>query len=222
MVLGGAWQMGLIPVSGDALRGAIRLNKAAVEGNLRAFEIGRWAVLHPAEAAALLMPATVSTLPVDPIAYRETHLQAYQGARLARRFRALVDGIPDKALREFVARGYHKLLSYKDEYEVARLHLQTVEKAKEAFDGDLGVHFHLAPPLIARTGSDGRPKKRKFGPWMLTGFAMLARMKGLRGTPFDPFGYSAERKMERALIQQYEADLKAVMPKLTPQTQDLI
>ena len=222
MVLGGAWQMGLIPVSGDALRDAIRLNRAAVEGNLRAFEIGRWAVLHPADAAALVSPEAVSAIPVDPIAYREAQLIDYQGKSLARRFRSMVDSVEDPALRDAVARGYHKLLAYKDEYEVARLHLQTLDKAKAAFDGDLGLHFHLAPPIFSGTGPDGRPKKRRFGPWMLKGFSLLARMKALRGTPIDPFGYSVERKMERQLIAQFEADMASVLPKLTPDTRDLV
>jgi indolepyruvate ferredoxin oxidoreductase len=222
MVLGGAWQRGLVPVSGAAIREAIRLNKAAVEGNLRAFEIGRWAVLHPADATAMIAPKEHASLPVDPIAYREAHLVAYQGKRLGRRFRTLVDGIEDKALREAVAKGYHKLLAYKDEYEVARLHLRTLDKAREAFDGDFALHFHLAPPILGGTGSDGRPKKRKFGPWMLKGFGVLARMKSLRGTPFDPFGYSAERKTERALIAQFERDMRTVLPGLTAQTRDLV
>ena len=222
MVLGGAWQMGLVPVSGDALREAIRLNRAAVEGNLRAFEIGRWAVTHPQDAAAVLAPATVSDLPVDPIAYRETHLTVYQGRRLARRFRVLVDTISDEALRVAVAKGYHKLLAYKDEYEVARLHLQTHDRAREQFDGDFSMQFHLAPPILGGKESDGRPRKRAFGEWMLRGFRVLAAMKGLRGTLFDPFGYSAERKMERALIKQYEADMRDVLPKVTEQTRDLV
>lgn len=222
MVLGGAWQMGLIPVSGDALREAIRLNKAAVEGNLRAFEIGRWAALFPAEAAAILTPQTVSSVPVDPIAFREAHLVAYQNRRLAKRFRKLVDGVEDVALREAIAKGYHKLLTYKDEYEVSRLHLDTISKAKQTFDGDFSVQFHLAPPILGGKDSDGHPKKRAFGPWMLKGFGLLARMKPLRGTPFDPFGYSAERKLERALIRQFEADMNAVVPSVTPDTHDLV
>ncbi|HHX90577.1 MAG TPA: indolepyruvate ferredoxin oxidoreductase family protein, partial [Paracoccus sp.] len=222
MVFGGAWQMGLIPVSLDAIEQAIKLNKAAVEGNLRAFEIGRWAVSHPAEVAKLLNPAPEATAPVDPIAYRADHLVAYQNAALARRFRALVDPIEDEALRLAVAKGYHKLLSYKDEYEVARLHLQTMEKARAAFDGDFTPSFHLAPPILGGTGADGRPRKRRFGAWMLRGFGVLARFKGLRGTPLDPFGRSAERRMERALIAQYEADMADLLPRLTQANRDAV
>ena len=222
MVLGGAWQKGLVPVSGEALRQAIRLNRAAVEGNLSAFEIGRWAVTHPQDAAAVLAPNAVSDLPVDPIAFREGHLTAYQGKRLAKRFRKLVDAVPDDALRLAVAQGYHKLLAYKDEYEVARLHLSTMDKARAQFDGDFAIEFHLAPPILGGKDADGRPRKRAFGAWMLRGFKGLAALKGLRGTPFDPFGYSAERRMERGLITQFEADMKAVLPGVTPDTRDLV
>ncbi len=222
MVLGGAWQMGLIPLSGESIRDAIRLNKAAVEGNLRAFDIGRWAALHPEDAARVIEPADTASVPVDPVAYREAKLVAYQGKRLAKRFRKLVDQVEDKPLREAVAKGYFKLLAYKDEYEVARLHLATEAKARETFDGDFVMKFHLAPPIMTGTDSQGRPKKREFGPWMMSGFRMLAKMKGLRGTPFDPFGYSSERKMERSLIKQFEGDMQAALPKLAPETRDLI
>jgi len=222
MVLGGAWQRGLVPLPLEAIQQAIRLNKAAVDGNLRAFDIGRWAVLHPDQAAALLRPEGVSTLPVDPVAYREARLVAYQGPRLARRFRGLVDSVQDAPLREAVAKGYHKLLAYKDEYEVARLHLASAEAARAQFDGDFRMSFHLAPPILGGMGADGRSKKRTFGPWMLKGFALLARMKGLRGTPFDPFGYSVERREERALIAQFEGDMRDLLGKLTAANRDLV
>ena len=156
----------------------------------------------------------------EKIAFRADHLTAYQSARLARRYRKLVDPITDPKLKEAVAKGYHKLLSYKDEYEVARLHMQTMDKVRAEFDGDLTAAFHLAPPLMSRMGADGRPQKRKFGPWILRAFGLLARLKPLRGTPLDPFGYTAERKMERSLIRQYEADMAEVLPKLTSETRD--
>ena len=133
------------------------------------------------------------------------------------RFRRLVAAAPE-GLKLAVAEGYHKLLAYKDEYEVARLHLDTAEKAKAEFDGDFLMTFHLAPPILSRTGPNGRPVKKTFGPWMLHAFRVLARMKGLRGTAFDPFGRSADRRMERALIAQYEADMAEVLPKVTPAT----
>ena len=222
MVFGGAWQAGLIPVPLDAIRQAIVLNKAAVEGNLRAFEIGRWAVLHPDQAAAVLRPETASAESVDPVAFREAALVAYQGKALARKFRALVDSVPDTALREAVAKGYHKLLAYKDEYEVARLHLASAQKAREQFDGDLRMTFHLAPPILGGTGPDGRPKKREFGPWMLGVFKVLAGMKALRGTMLDPFGCTAERRHERALIAEYEADMAEWLPRMTPSNRDRV
>ncbi len=224
MIFGAAWQRGLIPLSHDAIAEAIRLNGAAVEANLRAFEIGRWAALYPNEVAKLLTPNGIDrprTL-VEKIAYRADHLRCYQGAGLAKRYTRMLDGITDERVREAVASGYHKLLSYKDEYEVARLHLETAEKARAEFGGDFRMKFHLAPPILSKAGSDGRPKKREFGPGILRVFRILARLKVLRGTPLDPFGYSAERRMERALIRQYEADMAEVLPKVTDATRDTV
>ncbi|MEX0338126.1 MAG: DUF6537 domain-containing protein, partial [Arenibacterium sp.] len=224
MVFGGAWQRGLIPLSLDAIRAAIELNGAAVEKNQRAFDIGRWAVLFPEDANNLLTPNVVQ-LPKsldEKIAFRADHLTAYQSKRLAKRYRKLVDTIEDKDLREAVAKGYHKLLAYKDEYEVARLLLQSEEKARAEFDGDFKMTFHLAPPILGGKAPDGRPKKRTFGAWMQTPLKLLTRLKGLRGTPLDIFGYTAERRMERALIKQYERDMKAVLPQLTAGTRDAV
>jgi indolepyruvate ferredoxin oxidoreductase len=224
LVFGAAWQRGLIPLTLEALHEAIRMNGAAVEKNLKAFDIGRWAVLHPEDAAAVLAPNVVA-LPKtleEKIAHRADQLVQYQGARLSKRYRKLVDSIEDAALREAVAKGYHKLLAYKDEYEVARLHLATAEKAAEAFEGDLKLTYHLAPPLLSKMGTDGRPMKREFGAGMLRGFKLLARMKALRGTPFDPFGRTAERRMERALITQYEADMREVLGAVTEGTRDAV
>ncbi|MDZ7709954.1 MAG: indolepyruvate ferredoxin oxidoreductase family protein [Roseovarius sp.] len=224
MVFGAAWQRGLIPLSHEAIAEAIRLNGAAVEANLRAFEVGRWAAHAPDEAARLVTPSVVDkpTTPDERIAYRADHLVKYQGKRLAKRYRKLVDGIDDEGAREAVAKGYHKLLAYKDEYEVARLHLETADKARAEFGGDFTMKFHLAPPILSKTGPDGRPVKREFGPWMLRGFGLLAPLKVLRGTPLDPFGRSAERKMERALIRQYEADMAEVLPRLDANTRDAV
>jgi indolepyruvate ferredoxin oxidoreductase len=213
LVFGAAWQRGLIPVSREAILKAIELNGAAVERNARAFEIGRWAALHPERAAEMLVPK-VTALPKSPserIDFRADHLVAYQGPRLARRYRKLVDGISDPRLREAVAKGYHKLLAYKDEYEVARLHLDTRAKAEAEFEGDFRLTYHLAPPLLSRPGPDGRPGKRAFGAWIERAYPILARMKSLRGTPFDVFGYTAERRMERRLIREYERDMAEVL-----------
>jgi len=222
MLFGAAWQAGLIPIALDAIDGALDLNGAAVEKNKRAFELGRWAQLNPEHVARILDPNVVDKPKSldEIIAFRADHLTQYQDAKLAQRYRALVDRVADPRLKEAVAKGYHKLLSYKDEYEVARL-LQTTEaKARAAFDGDLKLTYHLAPPLLSRTGPNGRPMKRAFGAWMGKAFPLLARFKGLRGTRLDVFGYTAERRMERALIVQYEADMAEVLDTLTPETLD--
>ena len=214
MIFGAAWQRGLVPVSRAAILEAITLNGAAVERNKRAFELGRWAVLYPEEASKMLAPNVVK-LPKtldEKITFRADHLVAYQGKSLAKRYRKMVDTIADPRLKEAVAKGYHKLLSYKDEYEVARLHLDTVAKAKAQFDGDFDVSFHLAPPLLSKEGPNGRPAKREFGAGMVRWFKLLARMKRLRGTPLDIFGRTEERKMERALITQYERDMAEILP----------
>jgi indolepyruvate ferredoxin oxidoreductase len=224
LVFGAAWQRGLIPLSLEAMREAIRLNGAAVEKNLYAFDVGRWAVLHGDEMA-ILLDADVVQLPQSlegKISLRAQHLEAYQNKRLAIRYRKLVDAIEDLTLKEAVAKGYHKLLSYKDEYEVARLHLSTASKAAETFEGDLKLTYHLAPPMLSKTGADGRPMKKEFGAGMLRGFKILAKMKCLRGTLFDPFGRTAERRMERALIAQFEADMKVVLSKADPQTMEAV
>ena len=214
----------MIPLTLDAIRSAIDLNGAAVAKNLRAFDIGRWAVLHPADVDRLLTPNVVE-LPKtldEKIAFRRDHLVAYQGNRLAKRYGKMLGKTEDAGLKEALAKGYHKLLAYKDEYEVARLHLETEAKARAEFDGDFKMKFHLAPPMLSTIGPEGRPLKKEYGPGMMRNFRMLARMKGLRGTPFDIFGYTAERKMERALIKQYERDMKEVLPKLNADTRDAI
>ncbi|WP_296474136.1 indolepyruvate ferredoxin oxidoreductase family protein [Roseinatronobacter sp.] len=220
VALGAAWQMGLVPLSEGAILRAIELNKAAVEGNTRAFSLGRCSVVHP-KAAAKALADTVAQKPLsldEKIALREQHLVAYQSKRLAKRYRKLVDQAPDPQLREAIAKGYHKLLAYKDEFEVARLHLQTLDKARAEFEGDFTPRFHLAPPLISRPDPDGRPAKRSFGPAMLRGFKLLAKLKVLRATPLDPFGYTAERRMERQLIRDYERLMDEVLQNLRPDT----
>jgi indolepyruvate ferredoxin oxidoreductase len=220
MVFGAAWQMGLIPLSEAAILEAIVLNGTAVDRNKRAFQLGRWAALHGDEAARLITPNVVDKprTSEERIAFRARHLTAYQNAGLARRYTRLLDTIADPRLREAVALGYHKLLAYKDEFEVARLHLDTVAKVHAEFDGDVTIKYHLAPPLLPGRDAAGRPKKREFGPWIGRVYPLLAAMKPLRGTPFNPFGYSAERRMERALIMEYEADMARWLPQATPET----
>ena len=225
-MLGAAWQAGLVPLGEEALLRAIEINGAGVEGNKQAFAIGRWAVAHPAEAAAAVAPAAPP--PADDLATiverRAAHLVAYQGPRLAQRYRARIAAAEklDPELAAVVARAYHKLLSYKDEYEVARLHSETLKAAVDAQFTDVrAMRFHLAPPILGGTDASGRPKKRSFGPWMLGAFGLLRRFKVLRGTPLDIFGYTADRRMERELIREYERDMDAVLAGLTPATRDI-
>lgn len=211
LVLGACWQRGLIPLSLEAIMEAIRLNGAQVDANQRAFQIGRWAVVYPEQTRK---PAEVTQLPVDPVAYRAERLVGYQNKRLAARYRKLVDAAP-APLRDSVAKSYYKLLAYKDEYEVARLHLTTAEQVAARWEGDVTLSLHLAPPMLTGKDANGRPRKREFGPWMLRAFWVLAGMKGLRGTPLDPFGYSAERRRERAMIREYETDMTRVFASVT-------
>ncbi|WP_298835429.1 indolepyruvate ferredoxin oxidoreductase family protein [uncultured Roseobacter sp.] len=224
MIFGAAWQKGYLPLSEEAIREAIALNGAAVERNLRAFDIGRWAVTHPEDAAALMQPNVVE-LPrstEEKINFRADHLVAYQGRRLARRYRRFVEMITDPEAQRAALKSYHKLLSYKDEYEVARLLGSTAEKAGAEFDGDFRMTYHLAPPMLSGKGPDGRPAKRTFGPWIERPLRLLARLRFLRGTPLDVFGYTEERRMERALIRQYEKDMKEVLPLLNDVTRPAV
>ncbi|MEO1639159.1 MAG: indolepyruvate ferredoxin oxidoreductase family protein [Pseudomonadota bacterium] len=220
MVFGATWQMGAIPVTYEAILGAIELNGTAVDRNIRAFEIGRWAYLYPDDADEVLTPKLVA-LPKtleEKINFRAEHLTTYQGKRLAKKYRAFVERFEDPKLKEAVAEGYHKLLAYKDEYEVARLLTQTQEKAAAEFDGELKLTYHLAPPMLSKDGPDGRPAKKAYGARMAWAFPKLAKLKFLRGTPFDPFGRTAERRMERALIKEYEADMDEILQVIRPDT----
>ncbi len=224
ILFGAAWQQGGIPVTHAALVRAITLNGTKVDQNLRAFEIGRWAVVHPAEAARAVTAVTTE-LPQSlnqKIAFREAHITAYQSAKLAKKYRVLVDAIDDPEVKLAVAEGYHKLLTYKDEYEVARLLRQSAKQAAHAFEGDLKLTYHLAPPVLSKVGADGRPAKRAFGARMVGMVTRLAWFKRLRGTAFDPFGYTEERRMERALIAEYEADLPDALAQLTTKNRDAI
>ncbi|MCY4166930.1 MAG: indolepyruvate ferredoxin oxidoreductase family protein [Rhodobacter sp.] len=216
VVFGAAWQGGFIPLGHEAIMSAIELNGTAADRNRQAFEYGRWAWLNPEEANTLA-GSVVERLPKsldERIDIRAEHLIRYQGAGLARRYRRQVDRFTEPRLREAVAKGYHRLLAYKDEYEVARLLLQTEERVRGEFDGEPRLTYHLAPPLLSRTGPNGRPAKREFGPWVVRLLRVLVRFRWLRGTPLDPFGHSAERRAERALIRQFETDM-AALPELT-------
>ncbi len=226
LMLGAAWQAGLVPVGEAAMLRAIELNGAGVEGNKAAFRLGRWAVAEPKAAAAAVAPDAPP--PAEDFAAiverRAAHLAKYQNARLARRYRARVEAAhkADPEFGEAVAKGYHKLLAYKDEYEVARLHAETLEAAVAAqFEGVREMRFHLAPPILGKKDAEGRPTKSEFGPWMLGAMRLLARFKVLRGGPIDPFGRTEERRMERALIADYEADMARVERRMTPATRDI-
>ncbi|MEL6701001.1 MAG: DUF6537 domain-containing protein, partial [Pseudomonadota bacterium] len=221
ILFGAAWQAGLIPLTREAILRAVELNGAAAEKNAQAFEYGRWAIVD-AEAAGRLGTGEVVAMPEDPVAVREAHLRDWGGARTVRRFRKLIDTAPDDALRVAMAKGYAKLLAYKDEYEVARLLTQTQAKAAQEFDGDLKLTYHLAPPMLPGRDAQGRPRKREFGPWMARAAGLLKRGRVLRGTPLDPFGYSAERKMERQLARDYASDMAAALSALTPDTRDAV
>ncbi len=220
LLLGYAWQKGLIPVSREALARAIDLNGTAVARNLAAFTWGRRAAAQP-EAVRRALGESVDETPAEAtldelIAQRTAFLAAYQDAAYGERYRQRVDAVRrlgDDALTATVARNYARLLAIKDEYEVARLYAETDfrQRLAETFEGDFHLTFHFAPPGIARTGPDGRPRKRRFGPWALTALAWLARLRRLRGTPLDIFGRSAERQAERRLIADYEADLDLLL-----------
>ena len=231
-LLGVAYQRGLVPLGGDALEQAIALNGVAVEANLRAFRWGR-AAAHDRQAVADAVAESDSARADPPAAgldalieRRAGDLRAYQDTAYASRYRALLGRVREaerarapgrEGLTKAVARAYHKLLAYKDEYEVARLFSDGRFQAQVAaqFDGAVGLRFSLAPPLFAgRDPETGHLKKRLFGPWMLPAFRLLAALKPLRGTPLDLFGYTAERRRERALIGAYEATVEALIAGL--------
>jgi len=177
-------------------------------------------------------PKTLDAMTLDEIiAHRSRLLADYQDEAYAEKYRKLVGQVRDTALNggygealpRAVAINYAKLLAYKDEYEVARLYTdgQFEKQLRDQFDGDFRISFNLAPPILSR-GVDalGRPKKRAFGVWMLPVFRTLAKLRGLRGTTFDIFGYSADRRLERDLIAGYEKDVATVLGLLSPVTID--
>jgi indolepyruvate ferredoxin oxidoreductase len=234
-MLGYAYQKGWVPVSGASLERAIELNGVAVEFNKKSFVWGRRAAVDLERVRRIATPASV--IPIDQhfsrnldelVERRLKFLSGYQNAAYAEKYRALVELVrgveKEKAnstkLTEAVARYYAKLLAYKDEYEVARLHSDGAlrQKIDGMFEGDYKVVYHLAPPLLARTDPlTGEPRKMRFGPWMGGAFRILATLRPLRGTVFDIFGYTQERKTERALIREYEDTIARLLVDLTPQ-----
>jgi len=231
LMLGYAWQKGRIPLSHAALMRAIELNGVQVENNKIAFEWGRRAAFDLASVQQMLKPAQViefvkkSTNVDDLIAKRVEFLTGYQDAAYAAQYKDFVEKVRvaeiplggSTKLTESVARYLFKLMAYKDEYEVARLHTDKsfLNKVASQFEGDYKLHYHLAPPMTAKKNEKGELVKKAYGPWMLTAFGVLAKLKGLRGTAFDVFGHTEERKMERALIGQYKASIDEVLRGLT-------
>ncbi|WP_137885318.1 indolepyruvate ferredoxin oxidoreductase family protein [Pseudomonas sp. 2FE] len=226
-MLGYAYQKGLVPVSAAAIEQAIRLNGVAVKLNCEAFLWGRRAA-HDLPAVEKLATPVEQDAPScetldEVIQFRIDYLTAYQDAAYAKRYSDLVERVRladsdvDKQLTEAVARYYFKVLAYKDEYEVARLYSNgDFRKQLEAqFSGDYHLEFHLAPSWLAkRDPVTGQPRKRQFGPWMLRAFGLLARFKFLRGSVFDVFAYSEERRQERELIGHYQDSIEALLAHL--------
>jgi indolepyruvate ferredoxin oxidoreductase len=229
MILGYAWQKGWVPLSLEALQRAIELNEVAVANNLAAFEWGRHAAQHLEAVEALLTPSQVVQFKKrdrleDLIAQRVEFLTAYQNTAYAKQYENFVSLVKQKEqalgkslLTETVARQLFKLMAYKDEYEVARLHTdkQFLERVKTQFEGDFKVFYHLAPPLLAKRNEKGHLIKKKMSPSMLLVFKALAHFKFLRGTALDIFGKTEERQTERALIQEYKDAVTEVMASLT-------
>ena len=231
-MLGYAWQKGRIPLAATAIRRAIELNGVAVESNLSAFDWGRRTAADRDAVVRRAGPGVEVAPPRPPedleaiVERRAAFLVDYQDAAYAGRYRALVERVREaerarakgmRGLAEAVALGYFKLLAYKDEYEVARLHaaLEFRRRLEATFDGDWTLEFHLAPPLFARRDPvTGEPRKSRYGPWMMRVFGVLARLKGLRGTALDPFGYTRERRRERRLIERYEQVVSSLLSGL--------
>ena len=231
MMLGYAWQKGWVPLTYASLMRAIELNGVQVDNNKAAFEWGRRVAHDAAAVESLAQPAAqvvqfvkkTSQSLDDIIAKREEFLTGYQNADYARQYRSFVDRVRaaeaplgSTKLTEAVARYLFKLMAYKDEYEVARLHTDKsfLDKIGQQFQGDYKLVYHLAPPLTAKRNHKGELVKRPFGPWMLKAFGVLAKLKGLRGTAFDVFGYTEERKTERALIGEYKDSIEELLATL--------
>ena len=235
-MVGHAFQSGGLPLSAASIEEAIGINGVAVAFNIGAFRLGRLAA-HDPDAVRALMPRAgagdadgAAAHDLDAmVARRAAFLAAWQNEAYAERYRAAVAAARaaearlgrGEAFAAAVARGAFKLMAYKDEYEVARLFADSGFRRRidEAFEGDFTLRFHLAPPLLAgRDANTGRPKKREYGAWMLWVFRALAACRGLRGTRWDPFGYTAERRAERRIRDRYLTDIERLAAGLTPDT----
>ncbi len=228
-VLGAAWQLGLIPLTEGAIAEAVRLNGVAVDLNLSAFRWGRAWVVDPdrvsAVAGAYQRPVSQSL--EDLIEDRSARLTAYQNKAYANEYRSFlraivdVDEAPDQHIARAVARNLYRLMAYKDEYEVARLITDGTfdTEIADQFEGEVRISYHLAPPMLP--GLDpgtGRPRKRQFGSWIKPLMWVLARLKWLRGTWADPFGYAQERRQERALVDAYRDAIDTALSYLSDET----
>ena len=233
MMLGFAFQRGLVPVHGETIEQAIKLNGVAPDMNILAFQWGRLLAVHPNLADEVLVddePTPQVAQDLRTIVNRRLRfLKDYQNLKLAKRYRNFVTkvrrleerAIPGSdLLATAVAKTYFKLLAYKDEYEVARLYTEGSfeKKLKKTFTGNYKLKFHMAPPIFGETDAiTGRPKKRQMPRWLIwPTFRLLAKLKFLRGTPFDIFGFTAERRLERQLIRDYENTIKSILDHLTP------
>jgi len=233
-MLGLAYQRGMIPVSAEAIEQAITLNGVAVEFNRRAFRWGRRAAIDPALVQERATPP--ATIPPshrpsgnldEVIDRRAAFLSEYQNGDYSARYTATVGRIRqaeaancagETALTDIVARALFKLMAYKDEYEVARLYAETdfLQRVADRFEGPYELNFHLAPPLLAkRDPQNGHLRKQTYGPWILSAFRILAKLRRWRGTPLDIFGRTEERRAERRLIGEYEAVLEDIISRLS-------
>jgi indolepyruvate ferredoxin oxidoreductase len=238
MMMGYAYQKGLLPVGAESIEQAIELNAVSIKMNTQAFRLGRLAAADPARLAKMMKgdepeaPKTLDQMTLDEIIGHRTQLLTdYQNAAYAARYTNLIAQVRkaafdqgyDEALPRAVAINYAKLLAYKDEYEVARLYTdgKFAESVRKQFEGDFKISFNLAPPMLPGKDASGRPRKRAFGAWMVPIFRTLARFRFLRGTAFDPFSYSEDRKLERNLIAGYEQDVVTAVKLLSPKTIDI-
>jgi len=230
LMLGYAWQHSLVPVSEEAILRAIEINAVKIDENKQAFQLGRLAAADSAFIETLVnRPASSLDESLDQmIERRADFLRDYQGADLAQRYVDLIEHVRDAEVRietdgqatlaKAAAQAYFKTLAYKDEYEVARLHVDTgfIGKIRQDFGRQAKIRFHLAPPVLGGPlDARGRPRKKEFGAWVIPVFRLLARLRILRGTAFDLFGYTAERRSERALIGEFEETVAGLLAGLT-------
>ena len=232
LLLGYAWQKGRVPLSLAALMRAMELNGVQVDNNKAAFEWGRRCAHDLAAVQALFQAAQVIAFVKKPtlvevVSQRVEYLTGYQNAAYAAEYQAFVEKVQaaesrlgtGTRLTEAVGKYLFKLMAYKDEYEVARLHTDKAftDRIASMFEGDYKIVHHMAPPLLAQRNDKGELVKQSFGPWMRKALGMLSRLKGLRGSALDVFGKTEERSMERALIVQYRECIEELIAGLTPE-----